>query len=256
MAWFRDADSGRGRAGYELDDPINGPSGRRPFGRPIVEKVGTGRTIGRLPNDARGRHRLPDHLAAAERSRLGCQAFQINLHSTAAVPNLAVAPPKFLMAADEGTLSTDDPAAHLPPPHPATRAEMASTRRAIIRESVNRPVCSGRRYALGLTVWLLGSAVLSLQLLIAHRRMVRLRASAVPAEAEARELCVELAEQMGVGSPAVLRSPFLFSPCLDGIRRPAILLPEETRDKLRDTFVHDLRTSRDAMVCGTSCAGW
>ena len=40
--------------------------------------------------------------------------------------------------------------------------------------------------------------------------------------------------------PGVLRSPFLFSPCLDGIRRPAILLPEDVGENLRETFVHEL----------------
>ena len=175
-------------------------------------------------------------------SVLGVEApgLRINLRSTAPVLHLAVVPPKSLTAADEGTLSTDDPAAHFPPPHPATPAESATlTEPSSASQSTDRSVLAAG-IAFGLTVWLLGSAVLSLQLLITHRRMVRLRASAVPAEAEARELCVELAEQMGVGSPAVLRSPFLFSPCLDGIRRPAILLPEETGDKLRDTFVHEL----------------
>ena len=45
---------------------------------------------------------------------------------------------------------------------------------------------------------------------------------------------------MGVGAPAVFRSPFLFSPCLDGLRKPVILLPEDIDENLRDTFVHEL----------------
>ena len=45
---------------------------------------------------------------------------------------------------------------------------------------------------------------------------------------------------MNVGAPSVWRSPFLFSPCLDGLRRPAILLPDDVTDNLRDTFVHEL----------------
>src|SRR5262249_45013232 len=35
-------------------------------------------------------------------------------------------------------------------------------------------------------------------------------------------------------------SPFLSSPCLDGLRRPAILLPEDAEPNLRETFVHEL----------------
>ncbi len=45
---------------------------------------------------------------------------------------------------------------------------------------------------------------------------------------------------MSVAAPSVWRSPFLFSPCLDGLRRPAILLPEDVEDNLRETFVHEL----------------
>ncbi len=45
---------------------------------------------------------------------------------------------------------------------------------------------------------------------------------------------------MRLGFPGVLRSPFLSSPCLDGLRRPAILLPEDAEQHLRETFVHEL----------------
>ena len=92
----------------------------------------------------------------------------------------------------------------------------------------------------GLSVWLLGAVVMGARLLVGHRRMTRLRATAVPAEPGAEALCRDLAARIGVGTPAVLRSPFLFSPCLDGLRRPAILLPEDVGDNLRETFVHEL----------------
>src|SRR5205814_8916935 len=67
-----------------------------------------------------------------------------------------------------------------------------------------------------------------------------LRSSAVPAEPDADGLCQELARQLRLRPPAVLRTPFLSSPCLDGLRRPAILLPEDAADNLRETFVHEL----------------
>ena len=70
--------------------------------------------------------------------------------------------------------------------------------------------------------------------------MTRLRAMAVPAEPGTEAICRELAVQMRVGTPAVLRSPFLFSPCLDGLRRPAILLPDDDGENLRETFIHEL----------------
>lgn len=92
----------------------------------------------------------------------------------------------------------------------------------------------------GLSVWLLGAMVMGARLLIGHLRMTRLRATALAAEPGAGVLCRELAERMGVSSPAVLKSPFLFSPCLDGLWRPAILLPDDVGGSLRDTFVHEL----------------
>ncbi len=45
---------------------------------------------------------------------------------------------------------------------------------------------------------------------------------------------------MNVAAPTVWCSPFLFSPCLDGLRRPAILLPDDVGRNLRETFVHEL----------------
>jgi len=91
-----------------------------------------------------------------------------------------------------------------------------------------------------LALWLLGTAILAIRLLVGHRRMVRLRGTAIPAEPEAEAMCHELARRMRLRLPGVLRSPFLSSPCLDGLRRPAILLPEDADENLRDTFVHEL----------------
>jgi beta-lactamase regulating signal transducer with metallopeptidase domain len=91
-----------------------------------------------------------------------------------------------------------------------------------------------------LAFWLLGTAFLAMKLLAAHCRMARLRGTASLAEPGAQALCHELAGRMRLRLPAVLRSPFLSSPCLDGLRRPAILLPEDAEQHLRDTFVHEL----------------
>ncbi|SIO61105.1 Signal transducer regulating beta-lactamase production, contains metallopeptidase domain [Singulisphaera sp. GP187] len=89
-------------------------------------------------------------------------------------------------------------------------------------------------------VWLIGSVVLMVRLLIGQRRMARLRSAAVPVEADAEALCREIADRLRLTAPSVLRSPFLFSPCLDGLWRPAILLPDDVVDNLRETFVHEL----------------
>jgi beta-lactamase regulating signal transducer with metallopeptidase domain len=94
--------------------------------------------------------------------------------------------------------------------------------------------------AISLTAWVLGSIVMGLRLWLAQRRMWTLRRSASVAEPEADSLCRDLAARMNVDAPAVWRSPFLFSPCLDGLRKPAILLPEDAGENLRETFVHEL----------------
>jgi beta-lactamase regulating signal transducer with metallopeptidase domain len=94
--------------------------------------------------------------------------------------------------------------------------------------------------AIILAIWLSGSLVLAVRLAVGQRRMARLRTSAIPAGPDAETLCREFAIRLRVTAPAVLRSPFLFSPCLDGLRRPAILLPDDMGIDLRDTFIHEL----------------
>ncbi len=104
-----------------------------------------------------------------------------------------------------------------------------------------------------LMVWLVGAAALGARLVVGHCRMARLRSSAIAAGPDAEVLCQELARGMRLTPPAVLRSPFLSSPCLDGVRRPAILLPEDAKENLRETFVHELAHLAPGMGCGTSC---
>jgi len=94
--------------------------------------------------------------------------------------------------------------------------------------------------ALIMAAWLLGAAALGIRLWVGHRRMARLRSSAIDAEPDVLALCRDLARRMRLDPPAVLRSPFLCSPCLDGLRRPAILLPEDAQENLRETFIHEL----------------
>ncbi|MHB1558389.1 MAG: M56 family metallopeptidase [Isosphaeraceae bacterium] len=89
-------------------------------------------------------------------------------------------------------------------------------------------------------LWVVGSLTLLIRLAVGQSRMARLRLGAVPADLEAETLCKTLAHQMRLDPPSVLRSPFLSSPCLDGLRRPAILLPEEAEANLRETFIHEL----------------
>src|SRR5262249_53246060 len=91
-----------------------------------------------------------------------------------------------------------------------------------------------------LAAWLMGAAVLGARLLVGHRRMAGLRSAAVPAELGAEVPCEDRAQRMGLSPPAGLRTPSLSSPCLAGLRRPAILLPDDAVQNLRETFIHEL----------------
>jgi beta-lactamase regulating signal transducer with metallopeptidase domain/protocatechuate 3,4-dioxygenase beta subunit len=91
-----------------------------------------------------------------------------------------------------------------------------------------------------LGLWVFGSLALALRLLRDHLQVERLLSGATPAEPDVAAVCRGLARQMRLEAPTVLRSAFLSSPCLAGIHRPAILLPEEARDHLNETFLHEL----------------
>jgi beta-lactamase regulating signal transducer with metallopeptidase domain/uncharacterized GH25 family protein len=89
--------------------------------------------------------------------------------------------------------------------------------------------------------WCVGSAVLLLRLGLAWQRLNRLRSGAAPAEDSTQQACRELAKLVGVSPPPVLRSPYLASPCLAGLVRPAVLLPEaDVALPVRDVLIHEL----------------
>ena len=132
------------------------------------------------------------------------------------------------------------------PPGPRSEASFAAPTVPIAVTHVKSDALSrwahlvGWGRALVLAAWLLGATVLVARLIVGHRRMIRLRSLSIDAEPEVFVLCRNLARAMRLGPPAVLRTPFLSSPCLDGLRRPAILLPEDAAENLRETFVHEL----------------
>jgi len=75
-------------------------------------------------------------------------------------------------------------------------------------------------------IWLAISGVMLVRLAASCAATYRLRASAREADPETIARCRALAARMGLRAPSVLRSPGVTSPCLVGLRRPAILLPE------------------------------
>jgi beta-lactamase regulating signal transducer with metallopeptidase domain len=144
---------------------------------------------------------------------------------------------------DDLDAATDSMAATFPAAQPVTtsaRLESSSAPSPSMPKSMDSAETIGRWLWLGLAAWLFGSTLLAARLFVSQRRMAHLRACAIPAEPNAEALCNDLAIAMGLSPPLVLRTPFLSSPCLDGLRRPAILLPEDAVESLVETFVHEL----------------
>ena len=92
-----------------------------------------------------------------------------------------------------------------------------------------------------MAIWLCISFVLTTRLVTAWGRLGRLRRRAVPADADTLRICRELAYKMDVSTPQVLRAACLPSPCLAGMHRPAVLLPDvEQRLSVREVLIHEL----------------
>lgn len=90
-------------------------------------------------------------------------------------------------------------------------------------------------------LWIAVSMVLLIGYVQAVKRVRRLRRSATVTDAGSVELLRELAGWFGVRPPQLLWSPLIPSACLSGIRRPAILLPDEPMPlPLREVLSHEL----------------
>jgi beta-lactamase regulating signal transducer with metallopeptidase domain/protocatechuate 3,4-dioxygenase beta subunit len=91
------------------------------------------------------------------------------------------------------------------------------------------------------TFWLVGTVFLLARLLIDYRRMIVVCRAAHPVDLLDARLCRELSAKLTIAAPRLLRTPYLSGPCLTGIWRPTILLPEEsTGVSLSSILVHEL----------------
>jgi protocatechuate 3,4-dioxygenase beta subunit len=77
---------------------------------------------------------------------------------------------------------------------------------------------------------------------MAWRLAAYLKRTACPVDEPTIQECQALAARMGIRVPVVLCSPFVASPLLIGLCRPAILLPEEEKvdARCREILVHEL----------------
>ena len=95
--------------------------------------------------------------------------------------------------------------------------------------------------AVASALWAVVSVIWLVRLAVSWRRLSRLRHAATFADRQTELICREIAGEMGVTAPEVRRSPFVSTPCVTGLRRPAILLPEEAISMpLRDVLIHEL----------------
>ena len=149
------------------------------------------------------------------------------------------------------------PPAHFPEPgFPQTGSIPASGELTLALAS---PALSGDRHeaaatefsltewgavAVGLVaVWLAGTFVLLIRLAQSALSLRRLTQQAVPAAESEQALADRLASEFGARAVPVRRSPLVPSPCLAGMLRPTILLPDaETlaSSELRDVLAHEL----------------
>ncbi|QDT73300.1 M56 family metallopeptidase [Lacipirellula limnantheis] len=89
--------------------------------------------------------------------------------------------------------------------------------------------------------WLLVGTALITRIAMAWRRLGRIRRGAAQAEPSVQSACRNLAARLSVAPPPVLRSPYLPSPCLAGLCRPVVLLPETAGEMpVHDVLAHEL----------------
>lgn len=121
---------------------------------------------------------------------------------------------------------------NLPPPVAAT-AQLLETSFDVHRFGIVAGITGA--------VWLVAGGCLLVRLVAGSLQLHRLRRGARSAEPPTIESCREIAAKLSVTPPDVVHSPFLPSPCLAGLRRPAVMLPEtELSLPVRDVLVHEL----------------
>ena len=114
--------------------------------------------------------------------------------------------------------------------------EAPSPPRALTGSTMSRPYLP-----VTVCLWLAISLFLLFRLFMGHWKMSGIRRMAVLTDESTLEVCQELSRALQVKKPQVLSSPFLPGPCLTGLIRPAILLPEDSKSlSIREVLIHEL----------------
>ncbi len=122
---------------------------------------------------------------------------------------------------------------------PDFRSEVHAETRKIHEQSISAFALSSASVfgwmALGsCLIWIACTASFLVRLTWAWRRLRRIRHAAIPLNDETQRVCDALSKILKVAPPPVLQTPFLPGPCLAGIFRPAILIPDWGRQLNRD----------------------
>ncbi|MEN1678504.1 MAG: M56 family metallopeptidase [Planctomycetota bacterium] len=143
-----------------------------------------------------------------------------------------------------GSVGIEPPQSYPITPEPVV-AELTETAQPLHEAATAVPASTitlyGKTAAIAVIVWVVVAGLLAMRLLVAWWRLASLRRSAVYADEVTRDACQQLSETMKVTPPEVRCSPYLPSPCLSGVRKPAVLLPEtECSLPLREVLIHEL----------------
>tara|TARA_R110002095_G_scaffold188226_2_gene165526 strand:+ start:29425 stop:31404 length:1980 start_codon:yes stop_codon:yes gene_type:complete len=122
-----------------------------------------------------------------------------------------------------------------------------TTQTVPVEESLSNPVTAKRAIPfvgwIVSLIWGTGIVFLLFRLIRANLQIARLCRHSQTADADVQNLCRETSKTLGLLPPDVKTSPSAHSPCLIGIWKPVILLPEQktlTEPVLRDIFLHEL----------------
>ncbi len=128
------------------------------------------------------------------------------------------------------------------PAIPPVSVEPAAFRSAAVSEEPSTGISRALGAANGLLfVWTIGALCFAVCLLVDVFRGELLRRKSADGDAQADQVCRDVASLLHVRAPQVLANPFISSPCLLGHWRPAVLLPEETpATAFREVFLHEL----------------
>lgn len=142
------------------------------------------------------------------------------------------------------TLAATDDSSARPPEHRSIVAEPGSIHTEAVTWSILAILYTGF-----MLLWMTITGGMLVRLLVSQVRLSRIRRVSRPADSYLVELCRASAQRISTHLPEVRVSPLITSPCLTGVVRPVILLPDTARfrnGEMRRVILHELAHLRRA----------